>query len=68
MMESLLSPLEEEWLCGSISDSEMENLSKREADTWDFVNQPFVRLLDPNKYPLLVAGVSDERVGFKRWG
>lgn len=65
MMESLLSPLEEEWCCGSISDSELENLSKWVADTWDFVNQPFVVLLDPNKYPLLEAGVSDDCSGLK---
>lgn len=65
MMESLLSPLEEEWSCGSISDSELENLSKWVADTWDFVNQPFVVLLDSNKYPLLEAGVSNDCSGLK---
>lgn len=44
MTESFLSPLEEEGFCGSISDSEMENLSKQVVDIRGFVNQALVAL------------------------
>lgn len=48
-----------------IYDSEMENLSKQVVDIWSFVNQPLVVLLDPNRHPLLGAGVLDEWVRFR---